>query len=110
MKAGLGPGSWERVADKSPRRPGHCLVGETLELTGTSLSVPSFPAEHFGKLFGLLMTLSAIVSLFQFPIFTLIRGPLQNNPFYVSTGAGAGDGTASSGGAQHESPPNTAVS
>ncbi|KAF6106297.1 solute carrier family 43 member 3 [Phyllostomus discolor] len=30
------------------------------------------------------MTLSAIVSLLQFPIFTLIKGPLQNNPFYVN--------------------------
>ncbi|XP_053781676.1 equilibrative nucleobase transporter 1 isoform X2 [Desmodus rotundus] len=44
----------------------------------------AFPAEHFGKLFGLVMTLSAIVSLLQFPIFTLIKGPLQNNPFYVN--------------------------
>ncbi|XP_037378136.1 equilibrative nucleobase transporter 1 [Talpa occidentalis] len=44
----------------------------------------AFPAEHFGKLFGLVMALSAIVSLFQFPIFTLIKGPLQNDPFYVN--------------------------
>ncbi|KAM7085283.1 equilibrative nucleobase transporter 1 isoform 1-T3 [Molossus nigricans] len=44
----------------------------------------AFPAEHFGKLFGVAMALSAIVSLLQFPIFTLIRGPLQNNPFYVN--------------------------
>ncbi|KAM5317602.1 equilibrative nucleobase transporter 1 [Glossophaga mutica] len=44
----------------------------------------AFPAEHFGKLFGLAMALSAIVSLLQFPIFALIKGPLQNNPFYVN--------------------------
>nr|XP_012605424.1 solute carrier family 43 member 3 isoform X2 [Microcebus murinus] len=44
----------------------------------------AFPSEHFGKLFGLVMALSAIVSLFQFPIFTLIKGPLQNDPFYVN--------------------------
>ncbi|KAL2806084.1 equilibrative nucleobase transporter 1 isoform 1 [Daubentonia madagascariensis] len=44
----------------------------------------SFPSEHFGKLFGLVMALSAIVSLFQFPIFTLIKGPLRNDPFYVN--------------------------
>ncbi|KAM5184206.1 equilibrative nucleobase transporter 1 isoform 1-T3 [Callospermophilus lateralis] len=43
-----------------------------------------FPSEHFGKLFGLVMTLSAIVSLLQFPLFTLIKGPLQNNPLYVN--------------------------
>lgn len=44
----------------------------------------AFPAEHFGKLFGLVMALSAIVSLLQFPIFILIKGPLQNDPFYVN--------------------------
>ncbi|XP_004389308.1 equilibrative nucleobase transporter 1 isoform X2 [Trichechus manatus latirostris] len=43
-----------------------------------------FPSEHFGKLFGLVMALSAIVSLLQFPIFTLIKGPLQNDPFAVN--------------------------
>ncbi|KAB0390129.1 hypothetical protein E2I00_012977 [Balaenoptera physalus] len=40
--------------------------------------------EHFGKLFGLVMALSAVVSLLQFPIFTLIKGPLQNDPFCVN--------------------------
>ncbi|XP_021540520.1 solute carrier family 43 member 3 isoform X1 [Neomonachus schauinslandi] len=44
----------------------------------------AFPSEHFGKLFGLVMALSAIVSLLQFPIFTFIRGPLQNDPLYVN--------------------------
>ncbi|XP_061059330.1 equilibrative nucleobase transporter 1 isoform X2 [Eubalaena glacialis] len=44
----------------------------------------AFPSEHFGKLFGLVMALSAVVSLLQFPIFTLIKGPLQNDPFYVN--------------------------
>ncbi|XP_045414037.1 solute carrier family 43 member 3 [Lemur catta] len=44
----------------------------------------AFPSEHFGKLFGLVMALSGVVSLLQFPIFTLIKGPLQNDPFYVN--------------------------
>uniref|UniRef100_A0A9L0IDZ4 Solute carrier family 43 member 3 n=1 Tax=Equus asinus TaxID=9793 RepID=A0A9L0IDZ4_EQUAS len=44
----------------------------------------AFPPEHFGKIFGLVMVLSAIVSLLHFPIFTFIKGPLQNDPFYVS--------------------------
>ncbi|XP_008269571.1 equilibrative nucleobase transporter 1 isoform X1 [Oryctolagus cuniculus] len=44
----------------------------------------AFPSEHFGKLFGLVMALSAVVSLLQFPLFTLIKGPLQNDPFYVN--------------------------
>nr|XP_023510651.1 solute carrier family 43 member 3-like [Equus caballus] len=44
----------------------------------------AFPPEHFGKIFGLVMALSAIVSLLQFLIFTFIKGPLQNDPFYVN--------------------------
>ncbi|ELR59702.1 Solute carrier family 43 member 3 [Bos mutus] len=44
----------------------------------------AFPSEHFGKLFGLVMALSAVVSLLQFPLFTLIKGPLQNDPLYVN--------------------------
>lgn len=59
--------------------------GGAPKFSGPPLSLPSFPAEHFGKLFGVVMALSAIVSLLQFPIFTLIKGPLQNDPFYVST-------------------------
>uniref|UniRef100_A0A8C3W409 Solute carrier family 43 member 3 n=1 Tax=Catagonus wagneri TaxID=51154 RepID=A0A8C3W409_9CETA len=39
----------------------------------------AFPSEHFGKLFGLVMALSAVVSLLQFPMFTL-----KNDPFYVN--------------------------
>nr|XP_020748227.1 solute carrier family 43 member 3 [Odocoileus virginianus texanus]XP_020748228.1 solute carrier family 43 member 3 [Odocoileus virginianus texanus]XP_020748230.1 solute carrier family 43 member 3 [Odocoileus virginianus texanus]XP_020748231.1 solute carrier family 43 member 3 [Odocoileus virginianus texanus] len=44
----------------------------------------AFPSEHFGKLFGLVMALSAVVSLLQFPLFTLIKGPLQGDPLYVN--------------------------
>uniref|UniRef100_A0A9L0RKC9 Solute carrier family 43 member 3 n=1 Tax=Equus caballus TaxID=9796 RepID=A0A9L0RKC9_HORSE len=44
----------------------------------------AFLTLHFGKIFGLVMALSAIVSLLQFPIFTFIKGPLQNDPFYVN--------------------------
>ncbi|XP_017536009.3 equilibrative nucleobase transporter 1 isoform X1 [Manis javanica] len=44
----------------------------------------AFPSKHFGKLFGLVMALSAMVSLLQFPLFILIKGPLQNNLFYVN--------------------------
>ncbi|XP_055988889.1 equilibrative nucleobase transporter 1 [Sorex fumeus] len=46
----------------------------------------AFPSEHFGKLFGLVMALSAIVSLLQFPLFTLVKGPLQDDPFFVNVG------------------------
>ncbi|MEJ1278337.1 solute carrier family 43 member 3 [Cricetulus griseus] len=43
----------------------------------------AFPSEHFGKLFGLVMALSAIVSLLQFPLFKLSP---QNIAVYVSMG------------------------
>lgn len=43
----------------------------------------AFPSEHFGKLFGLVMALSSIVSLLQFPLFKLSP---QNIAVYVSMG------------------------
>uniref|UniRef100_A0A8C8SCT6 Solute carrier family 43 member 3 n=1 Tax=Pelusios castaneus TaxID=367368 RepID=A0A8C8SCT6_9SAUR len=46
----------------------------------------AFPLEHFGKLYGLVMGLSAVVSLLQYPCFALIKGPLNNDPFYVNIG------------------------
>ncbi|XP_078060733.1 equilibrative nucleobase transporter 1-like [Mustelus asterias] len=43
-----------------------------------------FPPCHFGKIYGMLMALSAIVSLFQYACFALVKGPLQDNPLYVN--------------------------
>ncbi|XP_031226723.1 solute carrier family 43 member 3 [Mastomys coucha] len=43
----------------------------------------AFPSEHFGKLFGLVMALSAIVSLLQFPLFKV---PPESNAVYISMG------------------------
>lgn len=79
----------------SPREGRPRLGGRVPELAGTALSLPRFPSEHFGKLFGLVMALSAIVSLLQFPIFMLIKGPLQNDPLYVSTVPRGGEGSSS---------------
>lgn len=42
-----------------------------------------FPAIHFGKLYGLAMSISAVVSLLQYPCFTLVKGALHGDPFYV---------------------------
>ncbi|XP_036373237.1 solute carrier family 43 member 3-like [Megalops cyprinoides] len=44
----------------------------------------AFPACHFGKLYGLVMALSAVVSLLQYPCFTLVKGLLRGNPLYVN--------------------------
>ncbi|NXX48841.1 S43A3 protein, partial [Tricholaema leucomelas] len=44
----------------------------------------AFPAQHFGKLYGLAMALSALVALLQYPCIALVQGPLGGDPFYVS--------------------------
>ncbi|NXF89599.1 S43A3 protein, partial [Eubucco bourcierii] len=44
----------------------------------------AFPAQHFGKLYGLAMALSALVALLQYPCVALVQGPLGGDPFYVS--------------------------
>lgn len=56
------------------------------QLTSFSIlpSLTSFPGVHFGKLYGLVMSLSAVVSLLQYPCFALVKGALGGDPFYVS--------------------------
>ncbi|XP_051499736.1 equilibrative nucleobase transporter 1 [Apus apus] len=46
----------------------------------------AFPPQHFGKLYGLAMALSALVALLQYPLVALVRGPLGGDPFYVNLG------------------------
>ncbi|XP_077427914.1 solute carrier family 43 member 3a isoform X2 [Vanacampus margaritifer] len=43
----------------------------------------AFPACHFGKMYGLVMSTSAVISLLQYPCFALVKGPLDGDPFYV---------------------------
>ncbi|XP_038146461.1 solute carrier family 43 member 3a [Cyprinodon tularosa] len=43
----------------------------------------AFPSCHFGKLYGLVMALSALISLLQYPCFALVKGALHGDPFYV---------------------------
>lgn len=46
----------------------------------------AFPPYHFGKLYGLIMALSAVFSLLQYPCFALVKGPLGGDPLYVNIG------------------------
>ncbi|XP_018862636.1 solute carrier family 43 member 3 isoform X4 [Parus major] len=46
----------------------------------------AFPPQHFGKLYGLAMALSALVALLQYPCVALVQGPLQGDPFYMNVG------------------------
>uniref|UniRef100_A0A3B5APZ7 Solute carrier family 43 member 3-like n=1 Tax=Stegastes partitus TaxID=144197 RepID=A0A3B5APZ7_9TELE len=43
----------------------------------------AFPSCHFGKLYGVVMSLSAVVSLLQYLCFALVKGALGGDPFYV---------------------------
>ncbi|XP_038843090.1 solute carrier family 43 member 3-like [Salvelinus namaycush] len=45
-----------------------------------------FPGCHFGKLSGLITSLSAVVLLLQFPVLHLIREFLHGDPIYVNVG------------------------
>ncbi|KAM6924088.1 solute carrier family 43 member 3b [Xenentodon cancila] len=46
----------------------------------------AFPSRHFGKLYGLVMSLSAVFSLLQYPCFALVKGALDGDPLYVNIG------------------------
>ncbi|XP_064640568.1 equilibrative nucleobase transporter 1-like isoform X3 [Lineus longissimus] len=43
-----------------------------------------FPLKHFGKLFGMYMTVSSVFSLLQFPMFILMQGPLKGDPLIMN--------------------------
>ncbi|XP_053357772.1 solute carrier family 43 member 3a isoform X1 [Clarias gariepinus] len=43
----------------------------------------AFPIQHFGKLYGLIMSLSAVVSLLQYPCLALVKA-FGGDPFYVN--------------------------
>uniref|UniRef100_A0A665T306 Solute carrier family 43 member 3-like n=1 Tax=Echeneis naucrates TaxID=173247 RepID=A0A665T306_ECHNA len=44
----------------------------------------AFPSCHFGKVYGLVMGLSALFSLLQYPCFALVKGVLSGDPLYVN--------------------------
>ncbi|KAK9518104.1 hypothetical protein VZT92_023425 [Zoarces viviparus] len=44
----------------------------------------AFPSCHFGKLFGLVLAMSAVFSILQYPFLALVNGPLEGNPLYVN--------------------------
>ncbi|XP_074529428.1 solute carrier family 43 member 3b [Halichoeres trimaculatus] len=46
----------------------------------------AFPSCHFGKLYGLVMALSAVFSVLQYPCFALVKGALGGDPLYVNIG------------------------
>lgn len=47
--------------------------------------VSRFPSCHFGKVYGIIMSLAALFSLLQYLCFTLVQDVLDGDPLYVST-------------------------
>uniref|UniRef100_UPI00398E5387 equilibrative nucleobase transporter 1-like n=1 Tax=Pristiophorus japonicus TaxID=55135 RepID=UPI00398E5387 len=52
----------------------------------TAFTAITFPPRHFGKVYGLLLALAAIVNLLQYPCFILVKGPLHGDPLYLNIG------------------------
>lgn len=46
----------------------------------------AFPSCHFGKLYGLVMALSALFSILQYPCSMLVKDVLDGDPFYMNIG------------------------
>uniref|UniRef100_A0A3Q4AIP5 Solute carrier family 43 member 3a n=1 Tax=Mola mola TaxID=94237 RepID=A0A3Q4AIP5_MOLML len=46
----------------------------------------AFPSCHFGKLYGMVLALSAVFSVLQYPCFSLVKGVLDGDPLYVNIG------------------------
>ncbi|XP_041349137.1 solute carrier family 43 member 3-like [Gigantopelta aegis] len=62
----------------------HSLHRSFLYGPNSAFLANAFPAEHFGKLFGISLTVSASFGMLQYPLFLLIQGPLNNDPLVVN--------------------------
>lgn len=82
-------GNLARVSEKDndpenppPVREQRKSLGVFKVLSGFS---SRFPSCHFGKLYGVVMALSALFSLMQYPCFAMVKGLLDGDALYVST-------------------------
>lgn len=74
--------TWQIHVTKTKIKSLHVLLSNFFH---PFVSVSSFPSCHFGKLYGVVMALSALFSLLQYPCFALVKGLLDGDPLYVST-------------------------
>ncbi|XP_028400752.1 solute carrier family 43 member 3-like [Dendronephthya gigantea] len=51
-----------------------------------SFTLRAFPVEHYGKLYGFITLVGAVISLLQYPAIVLIDGPSNGNPYWVNFG------------------------
>ncbi|XP_076434626.1 LOW QUALITY PROTEIN: equilibrative nucleobase transporter 1-like [Babylonia areolata] len=62
----------------------HCLHRSFLYGPNSAFVANAFPNEHFGKLFGVTLTTSAIFSMLQYPLFLIMQGPLGGDPLAIN--------------------------
>ncbi|KAK7505907.1 hypothetical protein BaRGS_00002629, partial [Batillaria attramentaria] len=62
----------------------HCLHRSFLYGPNSAFVANAFPNEHFGKLFGVTLTVSALFSCVQYPLFLIMQGPLKGDPRYIN--------------------------
>ncbi|XP_028416746.1 solute carrier family 43 member 3-like [Dendronephthya gigantea] len=64
----------------------YTVLRSFLYSTHGSFIMKAFPLYHAGALFGLSLLVSAVVSLFQIPMFALMEGPYGGDPTWVNVG------------------------
>ncbi|XP_025089187.1 solute carrier family 43 member 3-like isoform X2 [Pomacea canaliculata] len=62
----------------------HTLHRSFLYGPNSAFVANAFPNEHFGKLFGITLTVSAVFSALQYPLFLIMQGPLNGDPFFIN--------------------------
>ncbi|CAB3989753.1 Hypothetical predicted protein [Paramuricea clavata] len=64
----------------------YTILSSFLFSTHGSFIMKEFPLYHAGALFGLSLLVSAVVSLFQIPMFALMDGPYNGDPIWINVG------------------------
>ncbi|XP_030832755.1 solute carrier family 43 member 3 isoform X1 [Strongylocentrotus purpuratus] len=59
--------------------------------TGPVIIASIFPQKYFGRIYGVIRTITGCVTLLQYPIFILIQEYLDDDPFYVMIGFAVAD-------------------
>ncbi|KAL8580959.1 hypothetical protein ACOMHN_017526 [Nucella lapillus] len=62
----------------------HCLHRSFLYGPNSAFVANAFPNKHFGKLFGITLTVSALFSMLQYPLFLIMQGPLAGDPLAIN--------------------------
>ncbi|XP_073492119.1 large neutral amino acids transporter small subunit 4-like isoform X1 [Aquarana catesbeiana] len=61
----------------------HIIVRASMFMVSTSLYHVMFHKDHFGSLLGIHMVITSLFTLLQHPLFLLLTGPLEGDPFWI---------------------------